>query len=296
MEHLERAGVHSGDSIAIYPPQTLEQRHIDTIVDYTKKLALSLNVKGLVNIQFVIHDGEVFTIEVNPRASRTVPFLSKVTGIPMVKLATRIMLGETLESMGCETGYAKPKDLVAIKMPVFSFNKLVGVEPSLGPEMKSTGEVMGLDVDFASALHKAFLGAGYRIPEKGAVLATVSDKDKAEALPLMKKFTDLGFTIWATSGTADFLEANGVEVKRVAKIGHGSPNVIDLIHNKEVDFVVNSLTKGKQPQRDGFQIRRSAVEFNIPCMTSLDTCRGLLEVIERCQAEDVKVKALQEYV
>lgn len=296
MEHLERAGVHSGDSIAIYPPQTLEQRHIDTIVDYTKKLALSLNVKGLVNIQFVIHDGEVFTIEVNPRASRTVPFLSKVTGIPMVKLATRIMLGETLESMGCETGYAKPKDLVAIKMPVFSFNKLVGVEPSLGPEMKSTGEVMGLDVDFASALHKAFLGAGYRIPEKGAVLATVSDKDKAEALPLMKKFTDLGFTIWATSGTADFLEANGVEVKRVAKIGHGSPNVIDLIHNKEVDFVVNSLTKGKQPQRDGFQIRRSAVEFNIPCMTSLDTCKGLLEVIERCQAEDVKVKALQEYV
>ena len=296
MEHLERAGVHSGDSIAIYSPQTLEQRHIDTIVDYTKKLALSLNVKGLVNIQFVIHDGEVFTIEVNPRASRTVPFLSKVTGIPMVKLATRIMLGETLESMGCETGYAKPKDLVAIKMPVFSFNKLVGVEPSLGPEMKSTGEVMGLDVDFASALHKAFLGAGYRIPEKGAVLATVSDKDKAEALPLMKKFTDLGFTIWATSGTADFLEANGVEVKRVAKIGHGSPNVIDLIHNKEVDFVVNSLTKGKQPQRDGFQIRRSAVEFNRPCMTSLDTCRGLLEVIERCQAEDVKVKALQEYV
>ena len=155
---------------------------------------------------------------------------------------------------------------------------------------------MGLDVDFASALHKAFLGAGYRIPEKGAVLATVSDKDKAEALPLMKKFTDLGFTIWATSGPADFLEANGVEVKRVAKRGHGSPNVIDLIHNKEVDFVVNSLTKGQQPQRDGFQIRRSAVEFNIPCMTSLDTCRGLLEVIERCQAEDVKVKALQEYV
>ena len=295
MEHLERAGVHSGDSIAIYPPQTLSQKHIDTLIDYTKRLALALNVKGLLNIQYVIHHDEIFTIEVNPRASRTVPFLSKITHVPMVTLATRAMLGEKLSSMGYGEGYLKPKDLVAIKMPVFSFNKLVGVEPSLGPEMKSTGEVMGLDKDFNTALYKAFVGAGYVIPKEGEILTTICDKDKEEALPLMKAFEELGFTIWATSGTADYLESKGIKVSRVAKIGSGKPNCVDLIRSGKVSLVVNSLTKGKQPQRDGFQIRRAAVEFNIPCMTSLDTCRGLLEVIKQYRTTGIKIAALQDY-
>jgi len=295
MEHLERAGVHSGDSIAIYPPQTLEQEQIDKLVEYTERIALSLNTKGLVNIQYVIHDHTIYVIEVNPRASRTVPFLSKVTGIPMVKLATRIMLGDTLEAMGYEGGLWTPLPLVAIKMPVFSFNKLVGVEPSLGPEMKSTGEVMGLAEDFVTALHKAFLGAGYSIPRSGEILATIGDKDKAEALPLLKSCAELGFKIWATAGTAKYLQENKVPVEAVAKIGHGKPSVIDLIRGGTLGFVVNTMTRGKLSQRDGFQIRRAAVEFNTPCLTSLDTFYGLLQVIAQKQ-EKITVKALQDYL
>lgn len=295
MEHLERAGVHSGDSIAIYPPQTLEKKHIDTLIEYTRKLALALKIKGLVNIQYVIHDDEVYCIEVNPRASRTVPYLSKITRIPMVQLATRIMLGETLKSMGYSEGYMDPKNLVAIKMPVFSFNKLTGVEPSLGPEMKSTGEVMGIDSNFATALHKAFIGAGYNVPKAGEVLATICDKDKEESLELMKTIEELGFKIWATAGTADYLEKNGVAINRVEKIGSGGLTVVDLIRNGNIAFVVNTFTRGKQPLRDGFQIRRTAVEFNIPCMTSLDTCKGLLEVIKNKREDKLTVKALQDY-
>lgn len=300
MEHLERAGVHSGDSIAIYPPQTLDDTTIEKLVDYTERIALALRTKGLVNIQFVIHHGEVYILEVNPRASRTVPFLSKVTGIPMVKLATRIMLGETLTSLGYGKGLWKKPQLVAIKMPVFSFNKLTGVEPSLGPEMKSTGEVMGLADNYATALHKAFLGAGYQIPEKGEILATISDKDKAEALAMLASFARLGFTIWATQGTAGYLRENQVPVRPVAKINQGQPSVLDLIRSGSLGLVINSLTRGKQPQRDGFQMRRAAVEFNIPCLTSLDTANGLLKVIQQQRAgqEDsaLRVKALQDYV
>ncbi len=294
MEHLERAGVHSGDSTAIYPPQTLSQELIDTIIDYTQRIALSLNIKGLVNIQFVIQDNEVYVLEVNPRASRTVPFLSKVTNIPMVKLATRIMLGETLADMGYQGGLWQAPNLTAIKMPVFSFNKLTNVEPSLGPEMKSTGEVMGLADNFAEALHKAFLAAGYTISQKGELLATVGDKDKEEALPIIKEFAALGYTIWATQGTAEFLKNQQVAVKEIAKIHQGKPNVLDLIHSGKLAFVMNSLTKGKQPERHGFQIRRAAVEFNIPCLTSLDTCKGLLSVVQQDE-KDLPVKALQEY-
>lgn len=296
MEHLERAGVHSGDSIAIYPPQTLNENTIAKLVDYTERISLSLRVKGLVNIQYVIQNGEVFVLEVNPRASRTVPFLSKVTGIPMVKLATRIILGESLRSMGYEGGLRKTSGLVAIKMPVFSFNKLTGVEPSLGPEMKSTGEVMGLDTDFAAALHKAFLGAGYQVPGGGQILATISDKDKSEALPILKEYARLGFIIWATAGTAGFLRNNGVPVREVAKINQGKPSVLDLIRSGDIVLVVNSLTRGKQPQRDGFQIRRAAVEFNIPCLTSLDTSQGLLKAIRQSGEKGLGVKALQDYL
>jgi carbamoyl-phosphate synthase large subunit len=285
MEHLERAGVHSGDSIAIYPSQTLAEEIKAVLIDYTQRIALKLQVKGLLNIQFVIKNDQVYVLEVNPRASRTVPFLSKVTGIPLVKLATRIMLGETLQELGYEGGYWPETALTAIKMPVFSFNKLANVEPSLGPEMKSTGEVMGLADDFSMALYKAFLGGGYQIPRNGEILATIADKDKAEALPLLKSFAQLGFTIWATAGTAAFLKDNGVPVREVAKLHQGSPNVVDLIRSGSLGFVINSLTKGKQPLRDGFRIRRAAVEFNIPCLTSLDTVGGLLSVIRMRQGD-----------
>jgi len=296
MEHLERAGVHSGDSIAIYPPQTLEQKTIDTVLDYTERIALKLQVKGLLNIQFVLQGEKVYVIEVNPRASRTVPILSKVTGVPMVKLATTIMLGKSLEEQGYAGGYLPPKNLTAIKMPVFSFNKLTNVEPSLGPEMKSTGEVLGLADDFSMALSKAFIAGGYKIPQQGEILATIADKDKEEALPLLRSFAELGFTIWATGGTAAFLEQKGVPVRKVGKLHEGSPHVVDLIRSGSLGFVINSLTKGKQPMRDGFQIRRAAVEFNIPCLTSLDTVGGLLSVIRQSKERELTVKSLQEYL
>jgi carbamoyl-phosphate synthase large subunit len=293
MEHLEKAGVHSGDSIAIYPSQTLKKEIKAKIIDYTQRLALSLQIKGLLNIQFVVQDHDLYVIEVNPRASRTVPFLSKVTGIPMVKIATKVILGQSLKEQGYHDLYPAEKKLTAIKMPVFSFGKLTDVEPSLGPEMKSTGEVMGLADDFSLALYKAFLGAGYQIPQQGELLATIADKDKKEALPLLRSFAHLGFTIWATPGTAAFLQKNNVPVQKVAKLKEGTPHVVDLIRSGRINFVINSLTKGKQPLRDGFQIRRAAVEFNLPCLTSLDTARGLLSVIRLSQ--DLTVKALQDY-
>jgi carbamoyl-phosphate synthase large subunit len=297
MEHLERAGVHSGDSIAIYPTQTLSEEIKSILINYTERIALKLQVKGILNIQFVVKDNEVYVIEVNPRASRTVPFLSKVTGIPLVKLATNIMLGETLRNQGYAGGYQPERQLIAIKMPVFSFNKLANVEPSLGPEMKSTGEVMGLANSFSQALHKAFAGAGYEIPRQGEFLATIADKNKEEALPLLRSFAELGFTIWATPGTAAFLRDRNVPVCQVAKLHEGSPNVEDLIRSGKLGFVLNSLTKGKQPLRDGFQMRRAAVEYNIPCLTSLDTAGGLLNAIKMISEEEqVKVKALQDYL
>ncbi len=298
MEHLERAGIHSGDSTAIYPSQTIEQPLLDRIVDYTTRIALGLNTIGILNIQYVIKDNVLYVIEVNPRASRTVPFLSKVTGIPMAKVATKIMLGETLEKQGYSSGLFKPKELVAIKIPVFSFNKLTDVEPSLGPEMKSTGEVLGLASDYVTALRKAFLAAGYKIPVEGEVLATIADQDKEEALPLLREFVQLGYKLWATEGTASFLRKNDVPVREVYKLEQGSPHVCDLIRSGRIDFVVNTLTRSKRPLRDGFQIRRAAVEFNIPCMTSLDTCRGLLKAIaiKREEGGVREVKALQEYL
>ncbi|MCL1790808.1 MAG: carbamoyl-phosphate synthase large subunit [Peptococcaceae bacterium] len=280
MEHLERAGIHSGDSIAIYPPQTLTPALIDTLTEYTTRIALALRVKGLLNIQFIIQNNQIYVIEVNPRASRTVPILSKVTGIPLVKLATRIQLGETLSQQGYSGGLYPNPNLVAVKIPVFSFNKLTDVEPSLGPEMKSTGEVLGLAETLPEAMYKGFLGAGYRIPHSGDILVTLADKDKEEALPHLTRLSELGFGLRATSGTATFLRTHGLPVSEVSKIHEGSPNVIDIIRNKEVVFVINTLTRGKQPLRDGFQMRRMSVEFNIPCPTSLDTLAGLIYAIE----------------
>jgi len=280
MEHVERAGVHSGDSIAVYPPQTISEDIKQQIVDITVKISRALNVVGLVNIQFVIYQDKVYVIEVNPRSSRTVPFLSKVTNIPMANLATRAILGAKLKDLGYETGLWKEDNFVSVKVPVFSFAKLRRVEPTLGPEMKSTGEVMGRDVIFAKALYKGLIGSGMKIPPNGTIIATVADKDKEEAAELLKGFANLGYHIMATSGTADALEKQGMYVTRVKKLSEGSPNILDLIRSGEAHLIVNTLTKGKTPERDGFRIRREAVENGVVVMTSLDTVRALLQMLE----------------
>lgn len=297
MEHIERAGVHSGDSIAVYPPRTLSPATIDTLVDYTERIARELKVKGLINIQYVIYEDKVYVLEVNPRSSRTVPYLSKITGIPMVNIATRICLGETLAKQGYKGGLMPDIHFTAIKVPVFSFAKLLKVDVSLGPEMKSTGEVMGLDTNYSFALYKALLGAGMQIPEKGTVLATIADKDKEEALHILRGFADLGFTLYGTGGTAQYLDNNGLPVKRVAKIDEASPNLLDAIKGGEVQLVINTITKGKEPQRDGFKIRRATVEHSIPCLTSLDTAREMLGVLQTLrQQPHYQLKSLQEYL
>ncbi len=297
MEHVERAGVHSGDSIAVYPAPNIKDHIRQQILDYTRRLAGALNIKGLLNIQYVVHDDKVYVLEVNPRSSRTVPYLSKITGIPMMKLATKVILGETLKEQGFGTGLVKPPRHVAVKVPVFSFAKLLQVDTSLGPEMKSTGEVMGIDHSFARALYKGLVAAGCEIPRQGTILATIADKDKNEALPLIKIFASMGYRVVATRGTAEFLQAHGLKVAPVKKIRQGSPNIVDLIRRGDIHFVVNTLTKGKIPKRDGFKIRRAAVEHGIPCLTSLDTVKVLLHVLAAIQrGEDLDIQALQDFV
>ena len=276
MEHLERAGVHSGDSISVYPTQTISQRHKDILVDYTKKLAKALHVVGLVNIQFVLYDDEIYVIEVNPRSSRTVPYISKVTNVPMVDLATRCVLGEKLKDMGCGTGLHPEGEYVAVKVPVFSFEKLHDVDASLGPEMKSTGEVLGISRTFGEALFKGLLAAGFKMSGKGNVLITVCDNDKREMLDVAKDFEEMGFHIFATANTAHYLNSNCVAASVVKKIGEGSPDLIDLMQEGKFDMVINTPTKGRQPGRDGFKIRRKTVEHSIPCLTSLDTAKAYI--------------------
>jgi carbamoyl-phosphate synthase large subunit len=279
MEHLERAGVHSGDSIAIYPHQHLTMMEQEKILSYTLKLAKALKVVGLINIQFVLSEDEVYCIEVNPRSSRTVPFMSKITGIPMVRVATNTVLGQSLHSQGYPGGLWPETKLIAVKAPVFSFAKLTQVDISLGPEMKSTGEVMGVDMTYPGALYKAFIAAGFSLPRGGAILATLSDRDKAEALPLLKRLAERGFKILATMGTAAYLRVNGVPVTKLNKINEESPNILDAVKNGEVQLLVNTITRGKEPERDGFKIRRASVEHNIPCLTSLDTVKAFLLVL-----------------
>lgn len=293
MEHVERAGVHSGDSIAVYPPQSLSDEIKQQIVDITVKIAKELNVIGLVNIQFVIHNGKVYVIEVNPRSSRTVPFLSKVTDLPMANLATKAILGTKLADLGYTDGLWKESETVAVKVPVFSFAKLRRVDPTLTPEMKSTGEVMGRDEQYAKALYKGLVGAGMKIPQHGAIIATIADKDKEEATELLKGFYELGYKIIATGGTAAVLEAAGVKVEHVNKLSEGSPNILDLIREGKAHFVVNTLTKGKTPERDGFRIRREAVENGVVCMTSLDTVRALLRMLETINFSSRPMPVLQ---
>ncbi|KPB04299.1 carbamoyl-phosphate synthase large subunit [Bacillus sp. CHD6a] len=280
MEHIERAGVHSGDSIAVYPPQTLSEAIKEQIIDYTTRLAQGLNIIGLLNIQFVIYKEEVYVIEVNPRSSRTVPFLSKITHVPMAKVATKIILGQTLASLGYGSGLQPETKGVFVKVPVFSFAKLRNVDITLGPEMKSTGEVMGKDITLEKALYKGLVASGISIKTYGAVLFTIADKDKEEALQLAKRFHRIGYELLATAGTAEFFGESDIPVTVVNKIGGESPNLIDVIRKGQAQFVINTLTKGKQPARDGFRIRRESVENGIPCLTSLDTAKAILRVLE----------------
>ena len=297
MEQIERAGVHSGDSIAVYPAQHLTEELTEQIVDYTRRIAIGLNVKGVLNIQYIVVNGELHVIEVNPRSSRTVPFISKVTGINMVEYATRIALGETLESLGLPTGLVPARPHVAVKAPVFSFSKMGLVEIALGPEMKSTGEVMGIGRTYADALFKAIHGANMRIPDKGNILMTVADRDKEEAVRLAKGFIDLGYHIMATGGTGRYFTEHGVDCTIVNKISEGNPNCADFIREGKVDLMLNTLTYGKKPEREGFQLRRLAVEMGVPCLTSLDTAREVLHVVaSRATAGDViTVDAVQDY-
>lgn len=280
MEHIERAGVHSGDSIAVYPPQNLSASMIETIADYTTRLALGLKIRGLLNIQFVISEKQVYVIEVNPRSSRTVPFLSKITNIPMANVATKAILGESIVEQGYPTGLATPPAGVYVKVPVFSFAKLRRVDITLGPEMKSTGEVMGKDTTVEKALYKGLVASGMEIKEYGSVLMTVSDKDKQEMLGLARRFKNIGYHILATAGTAEVLKAEGIDVEIVNKIGEEGRTLLDVIQNGEAQLVINTLTKGKQPERDGFRIRRESVENGVPCLTSIDTADATLRVIE----------------
>ena len=297
MEQVERAGVHSGDSIAVYPAQHLSEELTEQIVDYTRRIAKGLNVKGVLNIQYIVVNGELHVIEVNPRSSRTVPFISKVTGINMVEYATRIALGETLESLGLPTGLVPARPHVAVKAPVFSFSKMGLVEIALGPEMKSTGEVMGIGRTYADALFKAIHGANMRIPDKGNILMTVADRDKEEAARLAKGFIDLGYHIMATGGTGRYFTEHGVNCTVVNKISEGNPNCADFIREGKVDLMLNTLTYGKKQEREGFQLRRLAVEMGVPCLTSLDTAREVLHVVaSRATAGDaITVDAVQDY-
>ena len=286
MEHFERAGVHSGDSISIYPSINIEQKHKDTLVRYTEALAKNLAVLGLVNIQFVLYNDQIYVIEVNPRSSRTVPYISKVTGVPMVDLATRCMFGEKLRDMGCGTGLHPESDHYAVKVPVFSFQKLRDLDTQLGPEMKSTGEVLGVAKSFREALLKGLTGAGFQMKKKGAVLISVRDSDKQEAIRIGERFEALGFDIYATSGTANVLNRHMVATNAIRNVDEPSPNIIDLIESGKIDYVIATSVKGRHPELGSVHIRRTAVERAIPCLTSMDTVSALL----RCLEGDIKIE------
>ncbi|MCD8118567.1 MAG: carbamoyl-phosphate synthase large subunit [Lachnospiraceae bacterium] len=281
MQHIERAGVHSGDSISVYPAYNLSQKTIDTIEEYTKRLAKALHVLGMINIQFIEYQGEVYVIEVNPRSSRTVPYISKVTGIPIVKLAARAMIGETIRDMGYEPGLQPDGDYIAIKMPVFSFEKIRGADISLGPEMKSTGECLGIAPTFEEALYKAFLGAGVDLPKHKKMIMTVKDADKYEAISVGRRFEALGYEIYATRSTCRVLNENGVHAIRVNKLNQESPTVIDLLLEHRIDLVIDTPTQGRDKSRDGFLIRRISIETGVTCLTSLDTANALVTCLER---------------
>ncbi len=277
MEHIDRAGVHSGDSISVYPALTISQEVQDTMVDYTQRLASALQVVGMMNIQFIVMDEQVYIIEVNPRSSRTVPYISKVTGVPAIELATRAMLGEKIEDMGYGTGLYKSSGYYAIKLPVFSFEKIIGADTALGPEMKSTGEVLGISKDYNEALVKAFEGGGIYLPKDGKIIVTVSDKDKAEVCEIIKSLGDTQFKFYATPGTRKAMLEAGIDVEPVNKISGESPNILDMLNDGDVSLIINTPTHGRVESRDGFKLRRIAVEAGTPSLTSLDAAKALME-------------------
>ena len=290
MQHIERAGIHSGDSISVYPSQNISDELIKVIEDYTKRLAGALNVVGLVNIQFIIYKGEVYVIEVNPRSSRTVPYISKVTGIPIVELASRVIMGEKIKDMGFKPGLQENAPYVAVKMPVFSFEKIRGAEISLGPEMKSTGECLGIAKTFDAALFKAFLGAGIDLPIHKKMIITVCDEDKKEIIPIASGFKKLGYEIYSTRGTAEVLNGNGVEVIPVNKLEQSAPTVMDLILEHNIDLVINTPSKGSgDKSRDGFLIRRVSIETGVPVLTALDTAAALLRSLENSHKDGLEM-------
>jgi carbamoyl-phosphate synthase large subunit len=300
MEHIERAGVHSGDALAIYPGINLTQEEVNAMVEHTTRIGLALGIKGLMNVQMVImrENGRstVYVFEVNPRASRTVPFISKVTGVPMVRIATKVMAGISLKEQGYEGGLLKRQKLVGIKAPVFSMSKLTGVDSYLGPEMKSTGEVMGVDYSFEAALVKALLAAGLMLPQRGSLLLSIADKDKVECEPLIRKLYSLQYGLYATEGTAEMIESLGLPVKMVTKkLSEGHPNVVDVIQDNSVSGVINTITGGRIPLKDGLAIRRAAAEKRIPCFTSLDTARVAIEALAG-NGQGFSVQPLREYL
>jgi carbamoyl-phosphate synthase large subunit len=300
MEHIERAGVHSGDALSIYPGINLTQDEVNAMVDYTTRIGLALGIKGLMNVQMVImrENGRstVYVFEVNPRASRTVPFISKVTGVPMVRIATKVMAGISLREQGYEGGLRRRQTLVGIKAPVFSMSKLIGVDSYLGPEMKSTGEVMGIDYNFEGALVKALLAAGLMLPQGGSLLLSIADKDKDEASPLIKQLHFLHHELYATEGTAEMIESMGLPVKMVTKkLSEGHPNVVDVIQDNSVSGVINTITGGRIPLKDGLDIRRAAAEKRIPCFTSLDTARVAIGALTNSR-QIFNVQPLREYL
>ena len=280
MEHIERAGVHSGDSMAVYPPQTLSQKVQETIADYTKRLAIGLNCLGMMNIQFVIKDEKVYVIEVNPRASRTVPFLSKVTNIPMAQVATKLILGQSLEELGYQDGLYPESTRVHIKAPVFSFTKLAKVDSLLGPEMKSTGEVMGSDTTLEKALYKAFEASYLHLPTFGNVVFTIADDAKDEALDLARRFQNIGYGILATEGTAAFFASHGLQAQPVGKIGDDEQDIPSFVRKGKIQAIINTVGTKRTADEDGEQIRRSAIEHGVPLFTALDTANAMLKVLE----------------
>ncbi|MEW6034248.1 MAG: carbamoyl-phosphate synthase large subunit [Chloroflexota bacterium] len=308
MEHIERAGVHSGDSMAIYPGINMTEDEVQTLVDYTTRIGLRLQIKGLMNVQFVIvpdrdntagGKSKVYVLEVNPRASRTIPFISKVTGVPVVRIAVKVMLGQSLKEQGYSGGLWPKQKLVGIKAPVFSMSKLAGVDTYLGPEMKSTGEVMGIDHTFEGALVKSLMAAGLMLPRRGAVLLSIADRDKSEALPIIRKLASLEYHMYATEGTASMIQGAGMQVRMITKkLTEGHPNVVDIIGDGAVDAVINTVTGGRVPLHDGFRIRRAAAERRIPCFTSMDTARvAVLALVNPPQAGQIyDVCPLGEYL
>ena len=290
MEHIERAGVHSGDSISVYPVQSLSDTVKSKIVEYTKRLAKALHIKGMINIQFIADGEDVYVIEVNPRSSRTVPYISKVTGVPIISLATRAICGESIKDMGYGTGILKEPDLVAVKMPVFSFEKIKGADISLGPEMKSTGECLGIGKNFNEALYKAFVGAGIRLPKHKKMIITVRDSEKSKVIDIAKRFQALGYTIYSTKGTAKVLNDNGVNAIVIKKLEEEGPNILDLILSHEIDIVIDVPMRGIAGSKDGFIIRRNAIETGVNVLTSTDTAKALVSSLENEKGEISVIK------